>query len=282
MAKKVAVINQKGGVAKSTATLNLGGCLAVRGYEVLLLDMDPQGTLTKTLCQEKRFNKDISSWLLDETSFESIVTKTKVPGMSVVPSDSGKANDSGLAKNEGLIKSSGRDKHALSIALAPVLEKNIYDVVLIDNPPSLELSTANSLWAADYALIPTFCESSAESALWATLSFLSNIKLSKRGVQKDVEVLGILANNYHSRETTVEEKHYHELKKLFPAYLMKSVIRHNVAVKQAADAALPVISFSKNSIGAQDFEAFTDEFISLCKLQKPKKEQKPQKAQRPA
>jgi len=248
LSRVIAVLNQKGGVGKTTTAINLGAYLAKSGKTVLIVDFDPQGNATSGLGIEKQ-SVPVSSYdvLFDASQVDKAIYETATENLYILPTNAGLANaEVELVERE-------RREHALKQALAPLT----YDIVLIDCPPALGLLTVNALVAADQLLIPVQSEYYALEGLSQLLSVMQRVK---QGLNQKLELLGVVVTMYDSR-TTLSEQVHEELKKHFGAKLFKTVIPRNVKLAEAPSHGRPVAEHDKWSKGARAYKALAKEVL---------------------
>ncbi|OCL28447.1 sporulation initiation inhibitor Soj [Orenia metallireducens] len=242
MSKTIAIVNQKGGVGKSTTTVNLGSYLAELGKRVLLLDIDPQGNATSGVGVDKSKIEDcIYGVLIEGKKISEIMKNTLIEGLDIVPATLE------LAGAEIELVSSISREYKVKQAINEVKED--YDFILIDCPPSLGLLTLNSLAAADSVLIPIQCE---YYALEGLSQLLSTIELIKGGLNPDIDINGVLLTMYDSR-TNLSEQVSYEVKEHFGEIVYKTVIPRNVRLSEAPSFGEPINIYDKTSAGAKAY-----------------------------
>lgn len=247
MSYKFAIVNQKGGVGKTTTALNLGAGLAKKRYKVLIVDLDPQGSLSKSLPVE--VDKITIAEALTDADNIHLAIKKLPNGYDVVPCDLRLAN---VEKNSESIISK---EQLLKEALAPV-EKN-YDYILIDCSPSMGPLTLNALTACTDVYVPVLAEYLALAGL-ASLSQV--ISVVQKRLNPEVKISGIIMTMYDKRKNlTISAEN--EVRKLFPELLMKTKIRSNVALAEAPLARMDIFEYDLKSRGAQDYSDLVNEII---------------------
>ena len=251
MGKIIAVANQKGGVGKTTTTVNLAACLAKMGKKVLLVDIDPQGNSTSGLGVDKRrCEKTVYDCLVNEEKAINVVVETDYENLFVCPSN---LNLSG-AEIE-LISVMGRE-NKLKESLASV--KDEFDFIFIDSPPSLGLITINTLTAADSILIPIQCE---YYALEGVSQLVETIKKIKKALNPDLYIEGIVMTMYDAR-TNLAVQVVDEVKRFFPGKVYKTIIPRNVRVSEAPGFGKPVIYYDEASKGAEAYTELASELLN--------------------
>ncbi len=246
MAHIIAVLNQKGGVGKTTTVVNIGAALAKVGKRVLIVDFDPQGNATSGLGIDKNQVKASSYDLLfAKVSPQQAILETGFKNLSIVPTN---AN---LAAAEVELVGQMEREHLLKKAFIGL----DYDFILIDCPPSLGLLTINALTAANKLLIPVQAEYYALEGLSQLLSVVQRVRA---GLNTQLELLGVVVTMFDSR-TSLSEQVYDELTKYFGDKMMDTVIPRNVRVAEAPSFGKPVTEHDKWSKGARAYKALGKE-----------------------
>lgn len=250
----IALCNQKGGVGKTTTTINLGAALAEAGRRVLLVDFDPQGSMTVGLgFNAHELEQSIYHVLMDpELGLKDIRLETSVPNLDLVP-----ANIDLSAAEMRLVTEVGREQ-ALARTLRPVLHE--YDVILIDCQPSLGLLTVNSLTAADGVIIPLECEYFA----------LRGVALLKETIEKvrdrtnfDLQIVGLLGTMYDGRTLHGREV-LQTLVQGWGDLVFHTVIRRTVKFSDATVAGEPITAYASSSPGAEAYRQLALEVLQRC------------------
>jgi chromosome partitioning protein len=248
----IALVNQKGGVGKTTTTKNLGAALVKQGKRVLLLDLDPQANLTYSLGIQPD-NTDMQT-IYEVLRGECALKKAIIHhanGVDIVPSNIN------LSSAELELASQAGRELILKEALSPVLDD--YDYVLLDCPPSLGILTLNALVAAREVFIPLQTEF---LALQGMSKLLETLKLVKQRINKDIEVTGIIGTMYDGRKSLSKEV-IETIKVHFSDKLFKTLIRSNVSLAEAPSHGLDVLSYKPESYGALDYLSLASEVIAM-------------------
>ena len=249
MGKIISVANQKGGVGKTTTTVNLGTILAKRGKKVLLIDADPQGNATSGLGVEKDVEKSVYDILVNDTEIEEVYQDTMIKNLKVCPSNIN------LAGAEVELVSMMSREQRLKEKLIKV--KDEFDFILIDCPPSLGLVTLNAFTASDSVLIPVQCEYFALEGLG---QLLNTINLVKKHLNKGLYIEGALLTMYDIR-TNLSNQVVKEVKKYFENKVYKTVIPRNVRLSEAPSYGMPISIYDARSKGAKAYDKLTKEFL---------------------
>ena len=248
MGRIIAVVNQKGGVGKTTTAVSLTAALHSLGKKVLMCDFDPQANATSGLGIEKKQVK-YSSYdiLISDVQAKDSIVHTKFG--DVIPSTAALA---GAAIE--LIDVPKRE-HCLKRALASV--KDDYDYIFIDSPPSLELLTLNALCAADSILIPVQCE---YFALEGLSDLMTTLRAVKRKLNPKLDIFGVILTMYDGR-TNFSNQVAEEVRRHFPGKVYRSVIPRNVRLAEAPSHGLPVTAYDRRSIGSKSYMAVAEEIV---------------------
>jgi len=251
LSKTIAIANQKGGVGKTTTTVNLGACLAALGKKVLIIDIDPQGNTTSGLGISKAdVNNYIYDVLINDVEPKDTILETKVPNLYALPSTIQLAG----AEIE-LVPTISREVR-LKKAIATV--KKQFDYILIDCPPSLGMLTINSLTAADSVLIPIQCE---YYALEGLSQLLNTIRLVQKHLNTSLQIEGVLLTMFDAR-TNLAIQVVDEVKKYFQQKVYRTVIPRNVRLSEAPSHGEPIILYDPKSKGAEVYSLLAKEVIS--------------------
>lgn len=252
----ISIATQKGGSAKTTTTINLGAALQQKGYSVLLVDADPQASLTAALgiVEEQEYNlfSELSKEIKGENGNLNLAIITTQSGINFIPS----SIDLAWAELE-LVSVYGREQ--VFTWLLDKLE-TAYDFILFDCPPSVGMLTVNALVASNYVLLPLQAEFLPKKAVG---SFMHHLKILKK-LNKNLEVLGIILNRYDERKL-ISKQILHELQVEFPEKVFDTHIRTNVALVKAQEAGKDIFSFDANANGAKDYSTLAEEFLQKLK-----------------
>lgn len=252
--KRIAVINQKGGVGKTTTTANTGAALGRMGYKVLLIDMDPQANLTVHLDQSPDLEqKTLTRLLVDDTPLEDLVLPASAENLFIVPADTSLAGVEQVLANR-----IGRET-ILREALEAFPQAELFDYCLLDCPPSLGVLSANALVAADRVLVPVQAE---YLSLQGMAKLMEVIELVQKRLTPGLEIACILACMVDQR-TNLSAEVLAEIEQHFGELLAKSRIRSNVKLAEAPSFGRSIFDHAPESNGAADYAAFAAEFVTL-------------------
>ncbi len=247
----LAVANQKGGVGKTTTTVNLAACIAARGFSILVVDMDPQGNATSGLGVDKNaVDGTVYDALLGFKSLDEVKTPSVVERVWLVP-----ANKNLSGAQIELVEWANRE-FCLSRALDGA--KETYDYVFVDCPPSLGLLTVNSLVAADSVIIPLQCEF---YALEGVSQLLETVNLVALRLNPHLRIEGVLLTMFDVR-TNLSRQVADEVRSHFPHKTFRTIIPRNIALSEAPSFGVPVIMHDSASKGAMSYWALTDEVLN--------------------
>ena len=256
MGKVISLANQKGGVGKTTTTVNLGTILAKKGKKVLLIDADPQGNATSGLGVDKECELSTYDILANDAEMEEVVQDTIIRNLKLCP-----ANMNLAGAEVELVSMMSREQR-LKEKLEKV--KDNYDYILIDCPPSLGLITLNAFTASDSVLIPVQCEYFALEGLG---QLLNTINLVKKHLNKEIKIEGALLTMYDIR-TNLSNQVVKEVKKYFENKVYKTVIPRNVRLSEAPSYGMPITEYDPKSKGAKSYMKFAKEFLKINEEEK--------------
>lgn len=250
MGRVIAIANQKGGVGKTTTTINLGACLAIEGKRVLIIDLDPQSNTTTGLgIDATGLELSVYNLLIENAPIADIIQPTMVEGLSIVPSTID------LAGAEIELVAMEHRESVLKERIKSEVER--MDYILIDCPPSLGLLTINGLTAADSVLIPIQCEYYALEGL----TLLSNtIQKIQSHLNPDLALEGILLTMFDGR-TNLSIQVVEEVKKHFRQHVFANIVPRNVRLSEAPSHGLPIILYDPKSRGAEVYSDLAKEVI---------------------
>lgn len=250
MAKVIAIFNQKGGVGKTTTTINLATCLAMRDRKVCMIDMDPQGNTTSGMgIDKKSLNTDVYECLMGDARMKDAIIHTGWKRLDLVPA----STDLAGAEIE-IVNLHGRE---LMLRKAMREIRNNYEYIFIDCPPSLGLLTINSLVAADSVLIPIQCEF---YALEGVSQLMGTYELVRKNMNPDLDIQGVVLSMFDGR-TNLSVQVVQEVKRYFGNKVYCSVIPRNVRLAEAPSYGQPIAVYDPKSKGTEAYFKLADEFI---------------------
>ncbi|HEY6488683.1 MAG: ParA family protein [Terracidiphilus sp.] len=263
MGKILGVVNQKGGVGKTTTAINLSACLSIEGLNILLVDCDPQANASSGLGLQRDDNRhSIYDVLVGSVPAEQVILPTELKGLSILP---GSKNLTGA--NVELANAEGREAK-LRQALEPIKEK--YDLVVLDCPPALDLLTLNALVAANTLLVPMQAEYFALEGVSELISTLERVQAS---FNPEIRIEGVLLTMYDDR-TNLAQQVTETLKDYFQGLLFKTVIPRNVRLAEAPSHGKPVALYDGRSKGTEAYFELTGEYLARNNLESPRSKER--------
>ena len=249
MSKIIAIVNQKGGVGKTTTAVNVCAVLAKKGKKVLLIDSDPQGNATSGVGIDKNVEKSIYDVIINDISIKECIIQSNIKNLWVCPSNINLAG----AEVE-LVPMMAREQK-----LKEKIEEieNDFHYIIIDCPPSLGLLTINAFTAANSLLIPIQCE---YYALEGVGQLMNTINLVRKGLNKSLYIEGVILTMSDSR-TNLSNQVIEEVKKYFKNNVYKTIIPRNVKLSEAPSYGMPITIYAPKSKGARCYEKLTNEII---------------------
>jgi len=254
MGQIISVTNQKGGVGKTTTTMNLSAYLANEGSRVLLIDLDPQGNSTSGIgIDRSKIQKSLYDVLINETHPREAIYKTKYENLHILPSAVV------LAAAEVELVSHLAREHKLKNALAKISDD--YDYIFLDSPPSLGLLTVNGLTASDKILIPVQAEYFALEGLGQLLHTVQRIKAN---LNPKIDLLGVLLTMYDKR-TILSRQVETEVKKHFPGKVFETIVPRNIRLAEAPSFGKSIFGYDKLGKGANAYKSLSKEVHIKCR-----------------
>lgn len=250
MARVISLANQKGGVGKTTTTINLGACLAEIGKQVLVIDIDPQGNATSGLGIKKvDVAQDIYDVIINELPLQKTIMKTEHSGLAIVPATIQ------LAGAEMELTSMMARETRLKEALLPIQKD--YDYILIDCPPSLGQLSINAFTASNSIIIPVQSE---YYALEGLSQLLNTIRLVQKHFNPNLAIEGVLLTMFDAR-TNLGTQVVQEVQSYFGDRVYKTIIPRNTRLAEAPSYGLPIIDFDRKSRGAETYLQLAEEVV---------------------
>ena len=254
MGRIIAIANQKGGVGKTTTSINLSACLAEAGKKVLTIDIDPQGNTTRGLGVERKdINNTVYEMLLEECTIEDCIIKNVIEKLDVVPSNVNLAGAEidliGIDNREFIMK-----KNVEKI-------KDKYDYIIIDCPPSLNMLTVNAMTTANTVLVPIQCE---YYALEGLTQLMHTINLVKKKLNPELEIEGVVFTMYDAR-TNLSLQVVENVKNNLKQNIYKTIIPRNIRLAEAPSHGMPINLYDSKSTGAESYRNLAKEVMKRRK-----------------
>ena len=251
MGKTIAIANQKGGVGKTTTSINLSASLAAKGKKVLVIDTDPQGNTTSGFGVEKNdLENTVYELMLSECSIKECILNDVIDGVSIIPSNVN------LAAAE--IELIGVDRKEYILKREVEWIKDNYDFIIIDCPPSLSMLTINAMTTADTVLVPIQCE---YYALEGLSQLIHTINLVKERLNPDLDIEGVVFTMYDSR-TNLSMQVVENVKSNLSQKVFQTLIPRNIRLAEAPSYGMPINAYDPKSAGAEAYMQLAEEVIS--------------------
>ena len=250
MGRIIAVANQKGGVGKTTTSINLAACLAEKGKKVLAVDMDPQGNLTSGLGVDKdSVEKSIYELIIGEVDIKEVINKEVLENLDIIPTS--------IDLSAAEIELIGVDDKEYILRNAIDQVKDQYDFVIIDCPPSLSMLTINAMTTADSVIVPIQCE---YYALEGLSQLIHTVELVKDRLNSKLEIEGVVFTMYDAR-TNLSLQVVENVKDNLQQNIYKTIIPRNIRLAEAPSYGLPINKYDPKSTGAESYMRLADEVI---------------------
>ena len=250
MGRIIAVANQKGGVGKTTTSINLAACLAEKGKKVLAVDMDPQGNLTSGLGVDKdSVEKSIYELIIGEVDIKEVINKEVLENLDIIPTS--------IDLSAAEIELIGVDDKEYILRNAIDQVKDQYDFVIIDCPPSLSMLTINAMTTADSVIVPIQCE---YYALVGLSQLIHTVELVKDRLNSKLEIEGVVFTMYDAR-TNLSLQVVENVKDNLQQNIYKTIIPRNIRLAEAPSYGLPINKYDPKSTGAESYMRLADEVI---------------------
>ena len=255
----IAVANQKGGVGKTTTTVNLAACLAADGWRVLLIDVDSQANATSGLGVEKKEGGSLYRPLLGEGRLEEKILSTEFERLDLLPSEVD------LCGAEVELAQTENHLFRLRDALKPLANSDRYDIILLDCPPSLAIVTLNAFVAADSLIVPLQCEYYALEGIAMLTKVVEQLR--EAGANKNIRLLGVLMTMFDSR-TRLSHQVVGEVRNYFADTVFETIIPRTTRLAEAPSHGKPVLHYDPYSAGSAAYEILAQEVVARLGLEK--------------
>lgn len=250
MGRIIAIANQKGGVGKTTTTINLSACLAEKGQKVLAIDMDPQGNMSSGLGLDKdSIDKTIYDMIIGENDIEEVIDRGTIENLDILPSNVD------LSAVEIELIDVDNKEFVVKDAIQKV--KDNYDFIIIDCPPSLSLLTINAMTTADSVLVPIQCE---YYALEGLSQLIHTVELVKERLNSNLEIEGVVFTMYDAR-TNLSLQVVENVKDNLQQNIYKTIIPRNIRLAEAPSYGTPINQYDPKSAGAESYMKLAEEVI---------------------
>ena len=261
----IALANQKGGVGKTTTAINFSACLAEKNKKVLLIDLDPQANATSGLGLSKEPNSSLFQVLLGEHNIDLKIKSTDFKNLDIIPSELDLAGaEIAIARHDDYL-------HKLKNALNPLLARNVYDIIILDCPPSLGILFMNALNFADEVIIPMQCEYLALEGLGVMKNIVQQVVDAGNS---NLKISGILMTMYNP-STNLSQQVVQEVIKHFGDIVFETLIPRNVRLSEAPSYGLPINKYDPHCLGASAYRSLAKEFLDRQQIIKFEQIQKP-------
>lgn len=258
MTRVIVLANQKGGVGKTTTTINLAACLAETGRRILMIDLDPQSNATSGLGLRAEKGLSLYSALIGKGSAIELIRATGRENLDIIPAELDLAGaEVDVARMDGYL-------HCFARALEPVVASQTYDFIIVDCPPSLGILTMNALSAADSVIIPMQCEYYALEGLSVIVGVVNQLQTG--GANPRLRIEGILMTMYDSR-TRLAAQVVDEVRQHFPSLVYSTIIPRNVKLSEAPSHGEAVIQYDPSSVGARCYRMLAQELLTRQEVQ---------------